>query len=162
MLGRQCLPRHLEHKWLHFRGNHSFWIRDREREKENIRRKKVWFQYVKLAPLGAGGGYFNSCQMFREKAERKFSTFADAFREAPAPSVCAKAPTPVPGASEGEGSAPGRPGDGSDVSPGRTTRWGKMGPGLALKSEAARPLPDSAEKTPLGELSSPSFWLHRL
>lgn len=76
----------------------SFLLNPRLREGERKYKKEK--SLVSICEIGSPGGNFNSCQMFRENAERKFSTFADAFHQAPTPSVCVKTLTPVRGASE--------------------------------------------------------------
>lgn len=58
------------------------WARERDCKKEK--------SLVLICEIGSPGGNFNSCQMFKENAQGKLSTFADAFRGAPTPRLCAK------------------------------------------------------------------------
>ena len=69
-----------------FTGNHSSRVCDWERERDCKKEKSL----VLICEIGSPGGNFNSCQMFKENAQGKFSTFADAFRCAPTPRLCAK------------------------------------------------------------------------
>lgn len=73
----------------------SFLSNQRHRERPYKKEKSL----VSICEIGSPGGNFNSCQMFRESAKEKFSTFADAFCDSAAPGLCAKLLTLVLGVS---------------------------------------------------------------